>query len=328
MVDFGAMLKPWLQLFRVPNLPTAVCDAVAGGAIAGASLGLPPSAVVRPALLAGGAELLLYMAGLADNDLADADRDREAAPDRPIPSGALSRRSVAAAARLCVLGAAFLGAAGGLPPGWWLVALALLGCIAAYNRCKDAEPVPARLVMGACRGLALLSGAAAVAGGGASFAEALRRPEALLDVLPRDPGACGAVVLAALGWTLYIAAVTRLGEDEERAEAGLGRWRYALGLPALLPLAAAVPRAGWGAAGFAACSLYAFVRWCFAVAPLGAPHGPAARRRAVGRTIGGLLFLQIGAICLYPAPALLGAAAACWAAALAVRRAWPSISGS
>ena len=74
------VIKPWLQLFRVPNLPTAVGDAVAGGATVAFAVGRSseeiPGSVVAAALAAGAAELLLYLGGLADNDLVDEEADR------------------------------------------------------------------------------------------------------------------------------------------------------------------------------------------------------------------------------------------------------------
>ena len=57
----GRVIKPWLQLFRVPNLPTAVGDAVAGGAMVAFFVfgkGVPGS-VGAVALAAGAAELML-----------------------------------------------------------------------------------------------------------------------------------------------------------------------------------------------------------------------------------------------------------------------------
>ena len=79
--------------------------------------------------------------------------------------------------------------------------------------------------------------------------------------------------------------------------------------------------------------LAAAATWCAAVSPLGEPHGPRERGRAVGRAIGGLLWMQTGFLCFWghdlpPVPAFVGLAAACWIARLAIRRAWPAITGS
>ena len=315
------MPSAWLQLFRVPNLPTAIGDAVAGAALALALRGPAPGAAVA-ALAAGGAELLLYMAGLADNDLVGAATDSPA--DRPIPAGRLTVRAVRAARLLCLAAAAAVGAAARLPAAWWALFAALVALIAFYNRAKDRFLFVGRFAMGACRGVALLSGAAAVSA--APFAG----PPAPFPAPPLPL----ALVLAFLSWTIYIAAVTRLGEDEERASGPAGFSRPALFAtiafhPAFAMVASpssAVPAPGRVAAGL--CLVWVVLNACLAVAPLARPHGPAERRRAVGRTIGGIFWMQLGLICLFPHPAFLAFAGACFIARRLVRRLVPSVSGS
>lgn len=337
----GRVIKPWLQLFRVPNLPTAVGDAVAGGAMVAFLVfgkGVPGS-VVAAALAAGAAELLLYLGGLADNDLVDEEADHAAGSSRPLATGALSRRAVRSARILCFAGAAAVGLAFRLGAGWWGCAAAVAAAILSYNRLKERLPRLGFLLMGLCRGLAVASGAAAVA-----------------CAVP--PGAFDAaawmvlVVPMALGWTLYTAAVTKLGAGEERAAGALGRRRYAPALLALVPVApwclalalsvtapllqpdslrGSVPSFG-PLLPILGC-LLAAATWCAAVSPLGEPHGPRERGRAVGRAIGGLLWMQTGFLCFWghgvpPVPAFVGLAAACWIARLAIRRAWPAITGS
>ena len=139
-------------------------------------------------------------------------------------------------------------------------------------------------------------------------------------------------ILAALAWTAYIFAVTRLSEDEHRAGAPLPAWRYPLGLAALLPAglagAGSVCTAPTDASVLAVCSLAAFCGWCAAVAPLGRPHGPAERGRAVGRAIGALLWMQTGLLLLGLHPPFVAFAAALWALRYAIRAAAPNITGS
>ena len=53
--------------------------------------------------------LLLYLMGMAANDLADRERDRLKDPNRPIPSGALSARTVALGVVLLATGAVLVG---------------------------------------------------------------------------------------------------------------------------------------------------------------------------------------------------------------------------
>ena len=322
-------IKPWLRFFRVPNLPTALGDAAAGAALAFAVLaagsqaspGHPAGGVVRAFLAAAAAELLLYLFGLADNDIAGAEADATLAPDRPIPSGAISPRAARVARAVCLLGAAAAGAAAHLPAPWWALAVGLALLVVLYNHLKDRLGRLSYLAMGACRGLALLTGAAAVvpaAGGGLCAG----RGSAVWPVaLPM-----------ALVWTVYVFAVTRLSEDEHGAAAPLPAWRYPLGFAALLPAGLAgaklVLTAPTDASVLVVCSLAAFCGWCAAVAPLGRPHGPAERGRAVGRSIGALLWMQTGLLLLGLHPPFVAFAVALWAFRYAIRALAPDITGS
>jgi len=341
------VLKPWLQLFRVPNLPTAVGDAVAGGAAVAAFClrdtfdSAVRDGVVRAALAAGLAELLLYLGGLADNDLIDEAADRAAGSDRPLATGALSRKSVRAARLLCFAAAGVVGLAFRLGAGWWACAATVLASILAYDRVKERMPRLGPWLMGLCRGLAVASGAAAAI---ASFPSG--------NAASSDATALWLVVVGpmVLGWTLYTAAVTRLGAGEEQAAAPLGSDRYLPAANALVPAwfawAAILSWAVWSLRGHVPVDgvtteylaplvgcLAAMATWCAAVAPLGKPHGPRERGRAVGRAIGGLLWMQTGFLCFQfprgaPIAAFVALAATCWLARLAIRRAWPAITGS
>ena len=314
-------IKPWLRFFRVPNLPTALGDAAAGVALAVAVLasggeaapGPLAGGVLRAFFAAAAAELLLYLFGLADNDISGAKDDATLAPDRPIPSGEISLRAARTARAACLLGAAAVGAAARPPALWWGLAAGLVLLIVLYNRLKDRLGRLSYLMMGACRGLALLTGAAAVLDGGAG-------------------AAWTAALLAALAWTIYVFAVTRLSENEHEAAAPLPAWRYPLGFAALLPAALAgaglVRAAPTDASVLAVCSLAAFCGWCAAVAPLGRPHGPAERGRAVGGAIGALLWMQTGLLLLGLRPPFVAFAVALWALRYAIRALAPNITGS
>lgn len=343
------MIKPWLRLFRVPNLPTAAGDAVAGGAVVAFCVGgkVVQGPLVAAALAAGAAELLLYLGGLADNDLVDEEADRAAGSSRPLATGALSRRAVRAARILCFAGAVAVGLAFRLGAGWWGCAAAVAAAILSYNRLKERLPRLGFLLMGLCRGLAVASGAAAVAD--ATPPEAVEWFDATTSSLALSWILVGPM---ALGWTLYTAAVTKLGAGEERAAGAMGRRRYAPALLALVPVApwclalalsvtaallqpdslrGSVPSFG-PLLPILGC-LLAAATWCSAVWPLGEPHGPRERGRAVGRAIGGLLWMQTGFLCFWghgvpPVPAFVGLAAACWISRLLIRRAWPAITGS
>ena len=81
-------MKTWLQLFRAPNLFTVPGDPLAGYLLT--SLGVLDLRVIY----AVAASLCFYAAGLLMNDLWDLEEDRRERPNRPLPSGAASRRAV------------------------------------------------------------------------------------------------------------------------------------------------------------------------------------------------------------------------------------------
>lgn len=295
-------IEPWLRFFRLPNLPTAPGDALAGAAVVLALAG----GDLRRAVASGGAALFLYMYGLADNDIVGADADASGAPERPIPRGEISLRAARAVRSACLFAALLLGALFNLPPAWWLVATVLTGTICLYNRVKGAW------LMGLCRGLSVLCGAAAALPPGGAWTPAL--------------GAVGAV---ALGWVFYIAAVTKLSEGEDRAREGLGAGRYGLGLSALTPLVAGIwftdPRM-WLLPALGC--VWALLTWCVVVRPLGAAHDPALRRRAVGQVIGAVFYLQVGFMLVAPSREFVALAVALWLAGRFIRRLAPAIGGS
>lgn len=144
--------RTFAQLVRAPAGLTVLGDATAGMAAAGRRgilprLGLPVASV------------LLYWGGMALNDAADAELDRVERPERPIPSGRVSRRAaVVTAAGLTVSGIAVAGLTGGRSS--LAVALPLAGSIWAYDLAAK-RGVLGPLVMAACRGLDVLLGAGA-----------------------------------------------------------------------------------------------------------------------------------------------------------------------
>lgn len=294
-------LKPWLKLFRLPNLPTAPGDAWAGAAFF-----LPYAQERLPqAMIAGVCALLLYMFGLADNDIVGAKTD---GTERPIPAGDISLTAAKFMRGLLLVSAFALGAIGDLGRGWTFAAVALVLSVMTYNRYKS------KWFMGFCRGLSVACGIFAV-----------QMPTALVD----SAAPLLLLTLLVLGWTGYIAAVTKLSEGEERPSDGLGRIRYFGGLAAFIPCGACffLPHATPAILPFVG-SLFTYLAWCVAVAPLGEPHEPALRRRSVGATIGALLYMQIGFMLVEPRPEFTAAAVAVWLATRIVRRLAPTISGS
>lgn len=101
-----------LRLGRVSNLPTVWTNVLAGLVLAGG--------LMRPArfVLLAGAISLLYVGGMYLNDAFDREIDRRQRPERPIPAGEVSARTVFAAG-FGMLGAGVLLVAivaRGLPP--------------------------------------------------------------------------------------------------------------------------------------------------------------------------------------------------------------------
>jgi 4-hydroxybenzoate polyprenyltransferase len=148
-----------VRLGRVSNLPTVWTNALAGQALAGALLTPAPLAL----LLIGVS--LAYVGGMYLNDAFDAEIDARERPERPIPSGRVSRPAVFACGyamlAASVLFLAATGAMSGTGPWPALAGLVLAALIVAYNWRHKENPV-GPLVMGLCRVLVYFASALAV----------------------------------------------------------------------------------------------------------------------------------------------------------------------
>jgi len=139
-----------LKLGRVSNLPTVWTNMLAGIALAG---GAVADGRTLPLLLALS---LFYVGGMYLNDAFDAEIDARERPERPIPSGRVSRRAVFGLGfAMLVLGIAVLawigyGMAGGT--GTWPVlgGIALVAAIVLYDWYHKANPL-SPVIMGICR---------------------------------------------------------------------------------------------------------------------------------------------------------------------------------
>ncbi|MFF7853147.1 SCO3242 family prenyltransferase [Streptomyces sp. NPDC007904] len=145
----------WAELLRLPALFTVPGDALAGAAAAGRRPG-------PRTLLAVASSLCLYEAGMALNDWADREEDAEERPHRPIPSGRV-RPSAALTAACALTGAGLVLAARAGRPAL-AVATPLAATVWAYDLALKHTPA-GPVAMAAARGLDLLLGAAATAGG-------------------------------------------------------------------------------------------------------------------------------------------------------------------
>lgn len=157
----GMNLSVALKLGRVSNLPTVWTNVLAGVALAGGA-----SSRVVLFLIVGMS--LFYTAGMFLNDAFDHEFDRKHRPDRPIPSGQISRRLVFEWGGSMLLGGLLLVlfAAREGPPNAVVTAgtagLTLIGVIVLYDWRHKNNPL-SPLLMGFCRVLIYLVAGLAVA---------------------------------------------------------------------------------------------------------------------------------------------------------------------
>jgi len=157
-------LTTHLQLGRVSNLPTVWSNVLAAGVLGGA-----PLDAIAPLLLALLGFSALYTGGMYLNDACDADIDARERPERPIPSGRITRTAVLRATLgWFVAGLVCIGVARALSPipagiGWLPAALALLACIVAYDLHHKGNRFGPMLMAG-CRALVYLAAALTLAG--------------------------------------------------------------------------------------------------------------------------------------------------------------------
>jgi 4-hydroxybenzoate polyprenyltransferase len=144
----------YARLVRLPNVFTALSDVglgllAAGGAVTSSS-----------AILIAAGSAALYCGGMVWNDYFDIEQDRRERPFRPLPSGAIDRRTAAWFGGTLLAGgwtcALFAGISdGGLRPEPALLAALLVAAILLYDRWLKRTPI-GPIGMGACRFLNIL----------------------------------------------------------------------------------------------------------------------------------------------------------------------------
>lgn len=178
-------MRDWLQLLRPALAPTAAADVIAGAALGGGA------SWANVALGASGSALL-YMGGMAQNDLLDRKRDPALFPQRP-----LSRRpEMARAVPLLVLLLFACGLALHAAAGTFSWAAAVAGAASAYNLGLKRLPGVDALAMGGARALNLAAGFA------------------LAGAVPAGPP---------FAYLAYIAGVTLMSRAEDAASARVRR---------------------------------------------------------------------------------------------------------
>ena len=269
-------MRSYLQLARPANIVTAWADVLAGFAVTGGIAAVHVQADTLGWLLL--ATTGLYGGGVAFNDVFDAGLDAVERPERPIPSGRLSRRNAAIFAGLLLLGGIAAGFAAS--PAAGLLAIAIAVAALVYDAYGKHHPFLGPINMGLCRGGNLLLGM-----GAAPLLIVHHWPLALLPVV-------------------YIAAITAISRGE--VSGGSKRVGYvAVGLVVLVVLAlgyigfdavAIVPFSGVFPFLFAGLVLPSFLR-------AARQPAPDTIRRAVRTGIMGLIVLNATIAALYAGPA-------------------------
>lgn len=153
-------MHAYLELIRLPNLPSALGNICLGAISAGLNRESIPSF-----LLTMVASALLYSSGMAWNDYFDSSLDQHERPERPIPSGRISKSAamrfaclLMVAAFVMILVVEWLNFYSGVSAS---ITLALIVMIFAYDAAGKNLPI-GPLLMGFCRSLNVLLGWAAI----------------------------------------------------------------------------------------------------------------------------------------------------------------------
>lgn len=185
----------YLRLMRPANIVTAIADILAGVAISGYFINVSFATLTLdftlPVVCLCLATIGLYGGGVVFNDVFDATLDSTERPERPIPSGVITKtQAIILGSYLLLVGILAAFSVGRLTgyPGWLAIGVAVSALV--YNKWGKHQHVLGPFNMGLCRGLNLLLGISIV-------------PDAL----------------AAYWWMgfipiLYIAAVTNISRGE------------------------------------------------------------------------------------------------------------------
>jgi 4-hydroxybenzoate polyprenyltransferase len=248
-----------LQLIRLPNVFTAPSDVAMGMAVSGAALGLSHAALLLASACA-------YAGGMALNDACDAPLDAHERPERPIPSGRISRAFAFGLAAVLLALSVGLAAPFGVRPV--MAALMLVGTIVLYDAAaKGTTAGPP--VMASCRALNVGVGIA-------------------LGALAWSAVGAAAIVFA---YVLVLTVVSRF--EVMTAPVTLVRGATAA-FAVLLAAAVALFIVGWGAAGAVGVVFLALlVLWIWP--PLRSAIAEPAPRQIIGvikATVLGIILLD------------------------------------
>lgn len=270
-------LRSYAELTRISNLPTVWTNVLTGAAIG--ALGAEAFPWATWAVVAS-AVSLLYLGGMAMNDVMDVGVDRKERPTRPIPSGRVSMVAALTLVVACLLGgAALLVVAGGVA----LLAsgLTLILAIFLYNWLHQRARTTV-ILMGLCRGLVYVVAALAVS-----------------TTVRASP-----LVFFVVALTVYTILVTIVARAEASDRLDARRW-----LALLLPFSAVAPVAliGVEASRFAIAIGVIMVVWLLWVAmQLSNPRAPTVH--AIMAWLAGICLLDAFYLSLLAEPIAAGLA--------------------
>jgi 4-hydroxybenzoate polyprenyltransferase len=146
---------------RLANIVTAVSDILAGIAIACFAVGIKWTELsFLPVFLLALTTIGLYGGGVVFNDVFDAELDKKERPERPIPSGLISKNSAALFATILLILALVAAALvhQQLSSSSFFIALAIAIAAVVYDKWGKHHSFLGPINMGLCRGLNLLLG--------------------------------------------------------------------------------------------------------------------------------------------------------------------------
>jgi 4-hydroxybenzoate polyprenyltransferase len=202
-------MKAWLQLVRLPNVFTAVADVLMGYLVTHGTL-QPASHFAH--LVA--ASCLFYLSGMVLNDVFDAEIDSRERPERPIPSGRITKRAATTCGFAMLASGTLVACFASFALHDWrpaIVATALATCVILYDSALKRTPI-APLAMGACRTLNVLLGMSLASQSGLATPDGLATSVASRFVDWNTTTAW----LIALGIGVYIVGLTWFARTEVR----------------------------------------------------------------------------------------------------------------
>jgi 4-hydroxybenzoate polyprenyltransferase len=263
---------PLHRLLRWPGIVTAAADATTAGLL------MAPCFHTGTALTAMAAALA-YGGGVALNDAADAERDRTLHPERPVPSGAVSRGAAWRFALLLLAASPVVAFFAHPAAGAGFLGVAL--CAAAYDLLLKRWAVPGAAAIALCRG-------------GSVFAAALAH-EGFRGMLQEAPARA---LILPLPWCIHGFLITLVSRLEERPDA-LRRLPLAAAAVATGPVLALVMLAEWGVS-WRVVPVVLLTVWCVVVGNVSARIRLAGRPEAMGLLVreGVFGFILLDAVAL------------------------------